>query len=71
MVSLGDKEVVIRIDAKVRPAGASTCQSNDPVRVRVTLSEPLGNRRLVDAACLAGAAVRTAACADGAVRWKP
>lgn len=71
VISVGDKDIVIRVDAKVRPAGADTCQSNAPVRVSIQLPGPLGNRSLVDAACLAGEAVRTAACADGAVRWKP
>jgi hypothetical protein len=71
VVSVSDKDVVIRVDAKVRQSGADTCQSNNPVRVSITLPEPLGNRSLVDAACLSGDAVRTTACADGAVRWKP
>lgn len=68
VVVMGDKEVVIRIDAKPRHSGADTCQSNNPVRVGITLTEPLGHRSLVDAACLSGEAVRTAACASGAVR---
>jgi len=71
VVVMGDNEVVIRIDATVRPAGADTCQSNAPVRVSITLPEPLGHRSLVDAACLAGDAVSTANCANGAVRSKP
>lgn len=68
VVVMGDKEVVIRIDAKPRHSGADTCQSNEPVRVSITLPKPLGHRSLVDAACLSGEAVRTAACASGAVR---
>lgn len=71
VIVVGDKEVVIRIDATVRPAGADTCQSNDPVRVSITLPEPLGHRSLVDAACLSGDAVSTTDCANGAVRSKP
>jgi|GEM_PF-2675109 hypothetical protein len=70
VIAVGEEEVVIRIDAKPRHSSADTCQSNNPVRVSITLPEPLGHRSLVDAACLSGEAVRTAACASGAVRSK-
>ncbi|PFG16255.1 hypothetical protein ATK74_0789 [Propionicimonas paludicola] len=71
VIAVGDKEVVIRIDAKPRHSTGDTCPSNNPVRVRITLPEPLGHRSLVDAACLVGEAVSTTACANGAARSKP
>lgn len=61
--------VVIRTD--VEPVGgANDCQGNDAVSVEIALDESLGMRELVDAACLHGEAVGTAAC-PGAVRWAP
>lgn len=61
--------VVIRTD--VEPVGgANDCQGNDAVAVEIALDESLGMRELVDAACLHGEAVGTAAC-PGAVRWAP
>lgn len=47
------------------------CQSNDAVRTDVTLTEPIGQRALVDGACLHDDAARTSECLDGGVRWKP
>ena len=63
--------VVVRADAVPLPDGAYTCPGNDAVAATVTLPEPLGDRPLVDAACLTGPAASTAFCDAGAVRWKP
>lgn len=71
VVSLGTDDIVIRTDAEPLSDGAQTCQGNDSVTVTVTLLEPIGSRSLVDAACLAGEAVRTSSCATGALRWSP
>lgn len=71
VVSASVDDVVIRVDAVPLPAGAYDCQGNDAVEVTVTLTEPVGIRHLVDAACLEGDAVRTASCASGAIRWSP
>jgi hypothetical protein len=63
--------IVIRTDVEPLTGGAYECQGNNTVPVDVELSEPVGNRDLVDAACLGGEAVTTAFCADGPVRWGP
>jgi hypothetical protein len=63
--------IVIRTDVEPLTGGAYECQGNNTVPVDVELSEPVGNRDLVDAACLGGEAVTTAFCADGPVRWSP
>jgi hypothetical protein len=69
-VSSSATQVIIRTD--VEPGGGpADCQGNDGVRVRVELGEPIGNRTLLDAACLEGEAVDTRPCAEGAVRWEP
>lgn len=64
--------VIIRADvAVIDHSIPATCQGNDEVPVTVQLAEPIGNRPLVDAACLAGEAVTTSFCASGPVRWRP
>ncbi len=71
VVSSGDNEIIIRTDAAPLGGGNHTCPGNDSVEVTVILPEPVGDRSLVDAACLQGEAVRTSFCATGAVRWTP
>jgi len=56
--------IVIRTDAAPLSGGAFTCQGNDSVTVEVRLGEPVGDRELVDAACLEGEAATTAACSE-------
>lgn len=64
-----DDRIVIQIDAEPLGDGAYDCQGNDAVPVEVELEEPIGDRELVDGACLEGDATTTAACEGGAVRW--
>ncbi len=72
VVSVGATDVVIRVDAApLGQHGATTCPYNDWVSVTVELGQPLGNRTLLDAACLTGDAARTQDCAAGAIRWRP
>jgi hypothetical protein len=55
--------------------GAHTCPGNKAVPTVVTLTGPIGQRKLVDGACdPGGAAVSTAFCKDeyaNPVRWSP
>ena len=71
MVSTSTDDIVVRTDAVANPPGMYNCLGNDSVAVTVTLSEPIGDRTLIDAACLAGDAVRTSSCQTGAIRWTP
>ncbi len=64
-----EDRVVITIDVDPLPDGAYTCQGNDAVAVSVTLSEPIGDRRLVDGACSQAGAVRTVFCENDGIRW--
>jgi hypothetical protein len=67
-VSYDNDRIVIRTD--VAPiTGAQDCQGNDAVPVEIHLDQSIGERDLVDAACLDGKAVATTFCEDGAVRW--
>lgn len=45
-------QVVITIDAAPNGPGGANCQGNDVVPVTVELSEPLGERKLIDGACV-------------------
>ncbi|WP_168627587.1 hypothetical protein [Cryobacterium sp. BB307] len=63
--------IVIRTDVEPLQEGAYTCLGNDTVPLTVELSEPVGQRELVDAACLQGRAVTTTFCTDHGVRWSP
>ena len=72
VVSLGIDDIIIRVDAEPLPGNEpQNCQGNDSVQMTVSLHEPIGDRALVDAACLKGPAVRTSFCETGATRWSP
>lgn len=49
--------------------GAQECPGNDAVPVTINLEEPVGDRQLVDAACLDTEATDTIFCTDNGVRW--
>ena len=68
VVSLGEADVVIRVDASWNGTSGGTCPANDLVPVTVQLGEPLGQRALVDGACLREDAAGTASCEDSGVR---
>lgn len=68
--STSDTQIIIRANVKPR-AGLAACPGNDSVPIVLTLDEPVGDRVILDAACLEGDAVRTAFCAKGAARWTP
>src|SRR5690554_393846 len=63
----GDR-IVITVDVAALDDGAYSCPSNDVVLVVVELDEPIGDRTLVDGACLEGEAGTTSFCSDAA-RW--
>lgn len=67
----GSRVIIRAVVAAIDRTLPQRCQGNDEVPVVVKLSEPIGDRPLVDAACLAGEAVTTSFCADGPVRWHP
>lgn len=71
VVDYGEDRIAIRVDVEPRGNQPADCQGNDEVMFSVHLTEPIGQRELVDAACLAGEAQGTSFCAAGAVRWTP
>ncbi|QTV79195.1 hypothetical protein [Microbacterium sp. NIBRBAC000506063] len=68
-VSYENDRVIVRIDVEPLPSGAYNCQGNDAVPVTVSLSEPLGDRLLVDGACAEADAAITVFCGHDGVRW--
>lgn len=67
-VTYEEDRVVIEVDVEALDDGAYTCPSNDVVPVLVELDEQVGDRSLVDGACLDGDAVTTSFCVDQS-RW--
>lgn len=64
-VSYEDARIIVTIDVEALPDDmAYTCQTNDTVEVTVTLTEPVGERVLVDGACLESEAGGTSYCDD-------
>ncbi len=71
-IDRGEANITVTFTVAALPPGAYTCQGNRPAPFAVDLGQPIGNRRLIDGACHAGAqAATTSWCADGAVRWQP
>jgi hypothetical protein len=64
-------QVIVTFTVAQRAAGAANCLGNKPVPTEVTLTAAVGERTLVDGACLSGQSVTTSHCLDGAERWPP
>lgn len=70
VVSADAERVVLTFSVEPLPDDVDyTCPGNPAVPYVVELDEPLGDRELVDGACLSGDAASTSHCSDGAVRW--
>jgi hypothetical protein len=70
VVTYGASEVVIRVDAVPPAEPGGSCPMNDLVPVTVELTEPLGDRALIDGACERADARGTAFCLPDAQRNK-
>jgi hypothetical protein len=70
-VSAEEDQIVVTFTVKPLPPDGYKCPGNDQVPHLVKLDEPVGDRKLVDGACLAGEAASTSYCVDGPVRWPP
>lgn len=66
----GDR-IVVTFTVAPLPEGGYECPSNDQVPYTVQLEEPIGERTLVDGACLSGPALTTSFCTEGPTRWAP
>jgi hypothetical protein len=70
-ISYEPERVLVKVTDAPLPDGAYECPSNDLVSVTVTLTEPLGDRDLVDETCLSEPAMSTSFCEDNGIRWSP
>jgi hypothetical protein len=70
-VAYEESRIVIRTDVEPIPQTGYDCQGNNAVPLTVRLTEPVGRRSLVDAACQRGDAVDTIFCESGGLRWSP
>ena len=68
-VSYEPTRILIETDVEALHLDAAACPGNPPVRIRLELSEPIGERQLVDASCLNGDADHSSFCARP-VRWE-
>ncbi len=67
-----DARIVIGASVAPLEGDAHDCRGNEVVPVTVELDQPIGDRELVDGACLdGGAGVGTSFCSDDGVRWGP
>ncbi len=62
----GEQEVVVAFTVSLPSEGARACPANKPTPYTVTLSAPLGDRKLLDSSC---PIVMPAGCAEDGKRW--
>ena len=71
-VQLSQTRIVVTFTVERAPDGGHTCPGNAQVRYTVNIGEPIGNRQLIDGACVSeGEAKTTSFCTDAGVRWNP
>jgi hypothetical protein len=71
--TIAKTELAITVTFTVEPPspGFHTCQGVLGDEYSVDLGEPIGNRQLIDSACVEGEAASTSFCMNGPVRWTP
>lgn len=70
-VAIEAERVVVTFTVEALSGGDYDCPGNDWVPFQVDIGEPLGDREIVDGACLGGEAATTSFCSDGPVRLSP
>ncbi len=70
-VQLGAQQVVVGVFVEELAEGAYSCPSNDTVPYTLELGEALGERELVDGACLDAQYESSPACGNGGLRYQP
>lgn len=70
-VELVDGQIAIGIALEPQEGEEQTCEGNETVPYTLELGEPVGDRVLIDASCLDGAAQQAPNCSDGGIRWSP
>lgn len=70
-VQLADDRIVLTFTVTPGEPAGGDCQGNNEVPYDIALSEPLGNRQLVDGQCLDSEASQTSFCDPDGVRHRP
>ena len=72
-IQISQSNIVVTFTVEPLPPGTGArCPGNDQVAYTLDLGEPIGDRQLVDGACVTdGDAGTTSYCADSGVRWQP
>lgn len=71
-IVIGDRDVVVTFSVAPLDLEVRTCISNEEVPFVVNIGEPIGERRLVDGACLDDSEASSRGfCRSGPVRWSP
>lgn len=71
-VQVSQTRIVVTFTVERATDGGHRCPDNAQVRYTVNIGEPIGNRQLIDGACVSeGEAKTTSFCTDAGVRWNP
>lgn len=70
-IQVTEDEVVVTFTVSPGPPAAADCPGNDEVAYDVELPAPLGDRSLIDGACLGEEAGDTVFCEPSGVRFRP
>lgn len=70
-IALEPDRVVVTFSVESLSGGDESCPGNKFVPYEVEVDEPIGDRTLIDGACLAEEAESTSFCSGGSERWSP
>lgn len=70
-IEVDEVTIVVTFTVESVTPGTQTCPSNDTVAFLVNVGQPIGQRVLVDGACLTDRARTTSFCTEGGTRWQP
>lgn len=70
-ITVEDARIVIAFTVSPGEPRSANCQGNPPVAYEVKLPEPIGDRELVDPACIGTSISDGDACTDSGIRYPP
>ncbi len=70
-VTYEPERILIRGLLSDLPDGSYTCLGVSPAPATIELSEPVGNRTIMDASCLEEDNTDLTGCEDQGIRWRP
>jgi hypothetical protein len=70
-ITVEDDRILIAFTVSPGEPGSATCPGNLPVAYEVELPKPIGDRELVDPACIGTSVSDGDACIDSGIRYPP